>query len=222
MKVQHTGKILLVEGKRKNNDSFSEDLAWKGYDVVTVENGNSGIKMLNQITPNAVIINAASLRTNGLRMVNRFRSLLPEVHIVLIIAEDEEIQSAPQANTLLRLPFTVQKLSNRLKNLTETTNKNLMVVGPLQLNLQTKMVSCNGREAHLTPRLCRLLKQMMESPNQVLTREDLFRQVWDTDYTGDTRTLDVHISWLREAIEEDRRNPTLILTERAVGYKLNL
>jgi len=63
---------------------------------------------------------------------------------------------------------------------------------------------------------------MMERPGQILERESLFKEVWDTDYLGDTRTLDVHISWLRMAIEENSRSPKIIRTIRAQGYKLDL
>ncbi|HQN68922.1 MAG TPA: helix-turn-helix domain-containing protein, partial [Anaerolineaceae bacterium] len=73
-----------------------------------------------------------------------------------------------------------------------------------------------------TPRCSDLLRVMMEKPGKVLTRKELFSHVWDTDYTGDTRTLDVHISWLRNALEENPRQPELIQTIRGIGYKLNL
>ena len=82
------------------------------------------------------------------------------------------------------------------------------------------MVTYNGREKHLTPRLSKLLKLLMTNVGKVQLREELFKEVWETDYTGDTRTLDVHISWLRQALEEDPRHPNLIVTARGVGYKL--
>ena len=66
---------------------------------------------------------------------------------------------------------------------------------------------CQGREARLTPRLTHLLQVLMEHAGEVIERQQLFEEVWETDYTADTRTLDVHISWLREALEEDPRHP---------------
>jgi len=62
----------------------------------------------------------------------------------------------------------------------------------------------------------------MDEPDKVLPRKELFQKVWETDYTGDTRTLDVHISWLRQALEEDPRHPAIILTERSIGYRLHV
>jgi DNA-binding response OmpR family regulator len=62
----------------------------------------------------------------------------------------------------------------------------------------------------------------MENPNQVLEREDLFRKIWNTEYTGDTRTLDVHISWIRQAIEPNPRKPRFLITIRGMGYRLDI
>jgi DNA-binding response OmpR family regulator len=214
--------VLCIEGKRTNHFAFAADLSRKGYQVYTAESGTEGLKILDQFCPNLIVINAASLRTNGSRITNRFRSRLPDCPILLIISDDQNIVEVSQANMVLRLPFTIQKLVNRLHSFHTVEEKHLHTLGPLQLNTRSNMVTCNGKEAHLTPRLARLLRQMMNNPGVILPREDLFKQVWETDYTGDTRTLDVHISWLRQAIEENPRKPVLIITERSVGYKLNL
>jgi DNA-binding response OmpR family regulator len=98
----------------------------------------------------------------------------------------------------------------------------MLHVGPIRLNLQRKQVRCHGKEIHLTPRLMALLQLLMKNPGVVLERETLFKEIWNTEYTGDTRTLDVHISWLREAIEEDPRNPRYLKTIRRVGYRLDV
>lgn len=214
--------ILLVEGKRSNGFTFAEGLTKKGYKVALAQSGSEGIETLENLQPTAIVINAASLRTNGLRIVSRFHNKLPNCPIILIINENEELLEDPLANVVLRLPFTVQKLVNRLRTFKQTEDKHMLVCGKLQLNSQTNMVSYLDKEAHLTPRVARLLKLLMENAGDLITREDLFKTVWDTDYTGDTRTLDVHISWLRKALEQDPRDPKLILTERAVGYRLNL
>ena len=98
----------------------------------------------------------------------------------------------------------------------------MVEAGPIKLDVERNQVQCEEKEARLTPRLVSLLKILMRHPGEVLEREDLFRKVWNTEYTGDTRTLDVHISWLRRAIEEDPRNPHLLKTIRGVGYRLDI
>ena len=79
-----------------------------------------------------------------------------------------------------------------------------------------------GRSTKLTPRLVTLLQILMEHHGEVVERESLFKRVWETNYTGDTRTLDVHISWLRRAIELDPLHPKFLKTIRGVGYRLDL
>jgi DNA-binding response OmpR family regulator len=84
------------------------------------------------------------------------------------------------------------------------------------------VVRCQGRETHLTPRLVELLQILMQHPGEVIERDGLFRQVWKTEYTRDTRTLDVHISWLRRVLEADPRRPRFLKTIRGVGYRLDV
>ena len=80
----------------------------------------------------------------------------------------------------------------------------------------------NNRAHDLTPRLCRLLEVFMRNPERVLSRKFLMRKVWETDYLGDTRTLEVHICWLRKKIEEDPHHPCYLRTVRGVGYRFSL
>jgi DNA-binding response OmpR family regulator len=79
-----------------------------------------------------------------------------------------------------------------------------------------------GKSTRLTPRLVTLLKTLLEKHGEVVERETLFKKVWETNYTGDTRTLDVHISWLRGALELDPENPKFLKTIRGVGYRLDV
>ncbi|HQN69505.1 MAG TPA: response regulator transcription factor, partial [Anaerolineaceae bacterium] len=182
--------VLLIEGKRRLKNNFAQELSDKGFDVATVTSGATALETIPDLMPNVVVINAMSLCTNGLRITNWIRTAWPDLPIILIIAEDEAITNAPQANVLLRLPFTVQKLINRLRLFNEVKHKHILKKGDLELNTQTAVAHYKDKEAHLTPRCSDLLRVMMEKPGKVLTRKELFSHVWDTDYTGDTRTLD--------------------------------
>jgi DNA-binding response OmpR family regulator len=109
-----------------------------------------------------------------------------------------------------------------MKPLLPAKEEDLYIIGPIHLDTVNHHVRCNGRKTALTPRLMHLLQMLMEKPGDVIERETLFKKVWNTEYTGDTRTLDVHISWLRQAIEADPKKPELLVTQRGVGYKLAL
>jgi len=120
------------------------------------------------------------------------------------------------------LPFTAQKLVNRIKPLLPGDGKNMVHAGPLKLDLDKRRVRCLNKSSKLTPRLIALLRLLMDKHGEVVERDALFKKVWETNYTGDTRTLDVHISWLRQAIEIDPDNPKFLKTIRGVGYRLDV
>ncbi len=217
-------KILLIEGKRADRPSFVAGLTRKGYQVESVANGTEAMARLDPFTPDLIIINAASMRTSGKRICQSIRAHSHSTHIVLVtdISSADNIEKDELADVVLSLPFTLQKLMNRIRPLLPAEQKDLLIVGLLQLDPIQRWVRIGSRQTSLTPRLVTLLKILMEHPGEVIEREYLFRTVWDTAYTEDTRTLDVHVSWLRRAIEDDPRNPRYIKTIRGVGYRLNM
>lgn len=217
-------KILLIEGKRADRPSFVAGLTRKGYQVESVANGSEAMARLDPFTPDLIIINAASMRTSGKRICQSIRAHSHSTHIVLVtdISSADNIEKDELADVVLSLPFTLQKLMNRIRPLLPAEQKDLLIVGLLQLDPIQRWVRIGSRQTSLTPRLVTLLKILMEHPGEVIEREYLFRTVWDTAYTEDTRTLDVHVSWLRRAIEDDPRNPRYIKTIRGVGYRLNM
>lgn len=212
--------ILIIEGGRGDHASFGEELQEKGYQVTKVPSGSSGLKIIDSVEPEAVIIDAASLRTSGVRICQSFRKIDGELPIILIIDQAVTLPETIDANLVLRLPFTIQKLVNRLRAYQPTDEKFILRAGPIELNTRTHLVTCNDHQKKLTPRLVEILAVLIKNNGKIVERDPLFKKVWETNYTGDTRTLDVHISWLRKAIEEDPRHPKLIHTVRGVGYIL--
>ena len=122
----------------------------------------------------------------------------------------------------LPLPFTAQKLANRIRPLLPSDGKNVVHAGPIRLDLEHRRVKCLGKNTKLTPRLIKILRILIDQHGEVVERETLFKRVWETNYTGDTRTLDVHISWLRRAIEKDPVHPRFLKTIRGIGYRLDV
>lgn len=215
-------KILLVEGKRADHPSFSSGLTKKGYQIDSVPNGTAALLKLMEVDPDLVVIDASSLRTSGKRICQSIRKELDGVPIILMMDKTQEPVDKVEADVVLTLPFTVQKLINRFRPLLPPEEKDLLHVGPIRLNLQHKQVRCLGRQVRLTPRQVALLRLLMEHHGEVMERDALFKLVWETQYTEDTRTLDVHISWLRHAIEADPRHPRFLKTVRGVGYRLDI
>jgi DNA-binding response OmpR family regulator len=216
-----TDTLLIIEGRHAEIPSFASDLQKKGFDVHTVQNGSQALSRLKEVSPSLVVINAASLRSTGLRICQSLRETDPKLPIILILEADHAVEK-DAADAVLALPFTVQKLVNRIKPLLPGDGKNVLHVGPIRLDLEKRRVRCLGRNTKLTPRLVTLLQLLMDKHGEVVEREGLFKKAWETNYTGDTRTLDVHISWLRRAIELDPENPKFLKTIRGVGYRLDI
>jgi DNA-binding response OmpR family regulator len=213
--------LLVIEGRHAEIPSFATDLQKKGFDVVSAQNGSEAVSQLKQTNPSLVIVNAPSLRSTGIRICLSIRKKDAKIPIILIVEKEKEVDKE-LVDTILSLPFTVQKLVNRIKALMPGDGNNVVSVGPIRLDLENRRVRSLGKNSKLTPRLITLLQILMDKHGEVVEREALFKKAWDTNYTGDTRTLDVHISWLRRAIELDPDNPKFLKTIRGVGYRLDV
>lgn len=213
--------LLVIEGRHAEIPSFASDLQKKGFDVVAFQNGSQAASKFKQTNPSIVVINAASLRSTGIRICLAVRKKDAKIPIILILEKEKTIDKN-LVDSVLVLPFTIQKLVNRVKALMPGDGNNLVNVGPIRLDLEHRRVRCLGKNTKLTPRLITLLHILMDKHGEVVERESLFKKVWETNYTGDTRTLDVHISWLRRAIELDPDNPKFLKTIRGVGYRLDV
>ncbi|MFH1524458.1 MAG: response regulator transcription factor, partial [Chloroflexota bacterium] len=194
----------------------------KGFVVELVSSGSEALARLgHDFLPDVIVVNAASLRSSGKRICQSLRDKATNVPIVLILDPDQETGKL-EADVILSLPFTAQKLVNRIRHLLPGDGKDSIHAGPVRLDVEKRTVLCLGMQTRLTPRLVRLLKTLIEHKGEVIERKLLFSQVWETDYTDDTRTLDVHVSWLRRAIEADPEKPKFLKTIRGVGYRLDV
>lgn len=215
-------RILWIEGKRTDSPSFVSTLRKKDYLVEVVSTGSAALARLHEIDPDLVVINTPSLRTSGKRICRDLHEKIATLPIVVILSPEQNFTGETCARVVLKLPFTIRKLLNRITPLLPGDGQHMLHIGHIRLDLERKRVRCQGREARLTPRLTHLLEVLMQHAGEVIERQQLFKEVWDTDYTLDTRTLDVHISWLREALEEDPRHPQYLKTVRGLGYRLDV
>jgi DNA-binding response OmpR family regulator len=213
--------LLLIEGKHADYPGFAPALRKKGFMIEQVSRGSEAVKRISAgFCPDVVVVNAATLRTSGKRICQSLHEKAGNLPILLILDPDREAENA-EAEVVLTLPFTAQKLVNRIRHLLPGDSQNSLHAGPIRLDVEKRIVYSQGKRTRLTPRLLRLLIVLIEHRGEVVERKSLFSQVWETDYTDDTRTLDVHISWLRQAIETDPSQPNYLKTVRGVGYRLD-
>ncbi len=215
-----TDSLLVIEGRHADIPSFGTELQKKGFDVHLATSGSAAVSRLEKVNPSLVVVNAASLRSTGFRICQSIRDRNTKYPIILILAKEIKVEK-DLVDAVLILPFTVQKLANRIKPLLPGDGKNIVHVGPIRLDVEHRRVKALGKNTRLTPRLVTLLQILMDKHGEVVERDALFKKVWETNYTGDTRTLDVHISWLRRAIELDPLKPKFLKTIRGVGYRLD-
>jgi DNA-binding response OmpR family regulator len=214
--------LLLIEGNHADHPSFTPALRKKGFIVEQASSGTLALaRLADGFAPELVVVNAATLRSSGKRICQSLREKAAGLPILVILDEDRGVEKI-SADAVLSLPFTAQKLVNRIRHLLPGDGKDSIHAGPIKLDTGKRMVRCLGKQARLTPRLVDLLKILIEHHGEVVERKALFSKVWDTNYTDDTRTLDVHISWLRQAIEVDPDSPQLLKTIRGVGYRLDV
>ena len=216
-----TATILFIEGKYTDSPSFAAALQKKGFHVEVVQNGSEALAQLPMTDPDLVVVNAASLRSTGIRICQAIRRENRNLPLVLILDSEHSVDKSA-ADVTLNLPFTGQKLVNRIKPLLPSDGRNELHIWPIRLDIEHRRVRCLGKNERLTPRLVRLLQILMAHHGEVVQRKALFKEVWETDYTGDTRTLDVHISWLRKALEVDPDHPRFLKTVRGIGYRLDV
>ena len=192
--------------------------------------------MVAQVTrPDVIVVDAASLRTSGNRICAQLRTKLGSLPIIQIVPattgtkkerptgkKDKKNTSDSAADVVLALPFTARKLINRIERFVTRPGGELLVVGPFTLNLEKQTLTAPWAEKKLTPKLVTLMEQFMRNPNQTLERRELMQKVWNTDYMGDTRTLDVHIRWIRDVVEPESGKKKYIKTVRGVGYRFDV
>ena len=211
-------QILFVGRAEPSYEKFLQSFQQEGCAVHFARTQTMGLQLARQFQPNIVVINTVNSHFSGDRLCRILARRLPGAQRVLIVERGEGAQ-IPCEQRLVR-PFTGHKLRETLRKMLESTLPHTLQLGEVELNLTARVVSgAQGRE-HLTPKECKLLSAFMRRPNQVISRQELMNEIWDTHYLGDTRTLDVHIRWLREKIEVDPHNPTVLVTQRGVGYKL--
>ena len=207
--------ILLVEGRKPAAEHLAPILNDQGYNVITARTRREAWAKVQEAHPAAIVLDSPSLRFSSRRFCSALRDTALEIPVLMLLPEGEKIDRSIDARAYLHYPFSAKKLTNRIAKLLTA----ILQIGDVIFNIEHHSVIYSKRKKHLTPKQAHLLEILMRHPGEILTRTFLMRQVWDTDYMGDTRTLDVHIHWVRKAIEEDPGSPIYLRTVRRVGYR---
>lgn len=240
-------KILVVDDEQVLVETIAYNLEHAGYQVITAADGRSALEAAHYESPDLIILDIMLPGMDGIEVCRKLRgeNNTATIPILMLTAKGDEIDKVVGlevgADDYVIKPFGRRELLARIRALlrradypsaSEDHNHNPqttmppevrpanrdLVAGPLRIDLAGRRVNCRGQDLELQPKQFELLTYLVRNRGTVLTRDQLLHNVWGYDYAGDTRTVDVHVRWLREKLEEDPANPKLIQTVRGVGY----
>ncbi|MFN3704978.1 MAG: response regulator transcription factor [Thermoflexales bacterium] len=227
MTKPESARILIVEDEQILLDLLAQHLQKEGYAVITAQSGEEGLELARSQHPDLCVLDVMLPGLDGLSLCRILRRE-SNVPIILLTARASEIDRVigldTGADDYVVKPFSLPELTARIRAALRRSlqrNSGLLRVGDVMLDLIAHRVFVGEREVKLTPKEFELLATLMRNRGVVLSREALISQVWGYDFNGDIRTVDVHIRWLREKLEEDPANPKHLHTVRGVGYRMD-
>lgn len=233
--------ILIVDDEENIRDAIAFNLKREGFDALIARDGTEGIDLARQHQPDVVVLDIMLPGIDGLEVLRRIRSD-SHVPVLMLSAKGDEIDRVVGleigADDYITKPFAMRELVARIRAIVRrvemgnfpTTPKAdlssatvesdaLMQAGTITIDLARRSVTEGEREVELNPKEFDLLVYFARHPGVVLTREALLREVWGYEFRVDTRTVDVHIRWLRLKLEASPASPKKLITVRGSGYK---
>jgi DNA-binding response OmpR family regulator len=222
--------VLIIEDDHLITEPVSTALQAAGYTMRIAHTGSEGLRLALEDQPDLVVLDIMLPGMDGWEVCKRLRES-STVPILMLTALGEEVDRILGlelgADDYLTKPFSMRELLVRIKALLRRValdsaqhgKTNELVIRDVLLDIDKRQVFKQGHELSLRYKEFELLSLLMLRAGEVVSRAELFDEVWGTDWLGDTRTLDVHVRWLREKIEQDPSKPEYIQTVRGVGYR---
>ncbi len=214
-------RILLVEKDMTTADLLMPSLERKGYLVSVAQTQRQAMSRIRALRPDLLVVDVASFGASGYRISDAVRAKLGGAPTILLL-EKGHASAGATADAFMTPPFTSRKLLYRVKKLAEKVTSREIRAGRLVLDPDTRVLRKGDNASRLRPKEAALLTYFMKNPGRVLSRKEIIKQVWETDYVGDTRTLSVHVRWLRIRIEDDPGAPRFLRTVRGIGYRFEV
>lgn len=226
------GKVLVVDDEEHILELINYNLMAAGYEVLQANNGEEAIKIAIEEKPNLILLDLMIPGKDGYDVCREVRSnnTTKSIPIIMLTAKSEEIDKILGlelgADDYITKPFSVRELMARVKAVLRRYTKNeesseKIVFGKIEADFEKHLIMSNGKKIELTLKEYELLEILVKNKGKILTREMLLDKIWGYEYIGETRTVDVHIRYLRKKVEEDDKNPKFIETIRGVGYRFN-
>jgi len=225
-------KILIVEDDQNLLATLKYNLVKESYDVITAIDGAQAIETARRERPELIVLDVMLPKLSGFEVCRILRKEMT-VPILMLTAKTEEVDKIVGleigADDYMTKPFSMRELLARVRAMLRrakmaepepSDEKTLLKINDLEIDPARHRASLRETVLNLTPKEFDLLVFLAKNKGFVFNREQLLEKVWGYDYAGDTRTVDVHIRWLRQKIETDPAHPRNLLTVRGAGYKL--
>lgn len=225
--------VLIVEDERAIVEILKFNLKREGYETLEALDGETGLLLAQTKDPDLILLDVMLPKMNGFDICKTLRAENRATPIIMLTAREEEMDKVfgleTGADDYMTKPFSMKELMARVKanirrrsmeyaSAQASGTANTVEANGLCLNPETYQVTKNGAPVELTQKEYDLLSYLIRERGKVFSREDLMQRVWNYDYYGDMRTVDVTVRRLREKIEDDPGKPQYILTRRGVGY----
>ena len=224
-------KVLVVEDDRNLLDTLKYNLRREGYNVVAAPDGAEAIQIARRERPDLIVLDIMLPKLSGFEVCRILRKEMT-TPILMLTAKDEEIDKVVGleigADDYMTKPFSMRELLARVGAMLRRSEMavgpavaaEVLIIGDLEIDVARHRASLGGTTLRLTPKEFDLLTFLAKNKGFVFSREQLLEKVWGYDFAGDTRTVDVHIRWLRQKIEREPTEPERLVTVRGTGYKL--
>ena len=225
-------KILVVDDEEHILELISFNLTNDGYKVIKANNGIDAVRLAIEEKPNLILLDLMIPGKDGYDVCREVRSNseIRNIPIIMLTAKSEELDKILGlelgADDYITKPFSVRELLARVKAVLRRFSvvepeSSVLVFGNLKADFEKREIHVKDKKLDLTLKEFELLEILIRNKGKILTRDTLLDKIWGYEYIGETRTVDVHIRYLRKKVEEDDKNPKLIETIRGVGYRFN-
>jgi len=229
--VVSSEKILIIEDEENILEAVKYTLTQEGYDVFTSVDGEDGLEKAQEIKPDLVLLDVMLPKMDGFEVCRILRKDL-EMPVFMISAKAEEIDRVVGleigADDYITKPFSMRELVVRVRNSLrraassqEVDDLEILKFGELEIHLTSHMAIVSGEEVSMKPKEFDLLYLLASNKGRAFTRDQILQRLWDREYIGDVRTVDVHVRWIREKIEVNPSRPEKLVTIRGVGYRFD-
>ncbi|HZK27520.1 MAG TPA: response regulator transcription factor [Clostridia bacterium] len=223
-------KVLVVEDEFSIRKFLSINLNREGFEVLEAVSGEEALEIVRRTKPGVIVLDIMLPGIDGFEVCQRIREAVPNIVIIMLTAKSQDMDKIMGlelgADDYMIKPFNPLELIARIRaNLRKIESakdqfKKTVVSGELELDLEAQRFYKRGIEIELTPIEFSMMKMFMQNKNKALSRDEILNIVWGKSYFGEMKTVDVHVRRIREKIEDDPSNPSVIETVWGIGYRL--